>query len=119
MMGEERPIEIKKGTIIVCPLCRRNIGKATRDIRTSDVISEDCLTIHGRKFKKGDETLCPHCEFPFSMDTKAGAMIYTEHGWLPEYVYAICPPSHIEEFLKRKKRWKPEWDALRENLLET
>jgi len=122
MMGEKRPIIIKKGMIIVCPLCRRNIGKFTRDVRAREVISEDSMIIHGRKLKKGDEMICPHCEFPFSVDTVVGAVIHTERGWLPGVVpeepHGDWLPSEIEYFLKRKKRWKPEWDALRENLFE-
>ena len=101
---------IRKGTKIVCPLCRRIIGEFTRDIKKGDVLGAENIAIYGRQVRNGEPMICPHCGFPFCVETTIGAVIHTEYGWIPECVNDIVMPFLIE-FLKKRGLWRKEWDA--------
>ena len=100
---------IRKGTKIVCPLCRRSIGEFTRDVKEGEVLSAENIEIYGKQVKDGDPMTCPYCGFPFCIETTIGAVIHTEHGWIPECVNDMVMPLLIQ-FLRKSGLWKKEWD---------
>ena len=102
-------VVIKRGTKIICPLCKRVIGEVTRDIKMGDVFDSTNIVIYGKEVKDGDPMICPYCGFPFCVETTIGAAIRTEHGWIPECVNDMVMPLLIH-YLQQKGLWRKEWD---------
>ena len=93
-------VRIPRGLKIVCPRCLKVIGEVLKDLRAGDVIDENCIKIYGVKLKKGDALECPRCKFPVAIDTRMGAFIYTDKGWMPSGK-PIGIPTDIMLFLLR------------------
>jgi len=118
-MASEK-VAIEKGTKLVCPLCRKTIGEIAKDLRGGDTVMPEHLTIYGKEVKMGDDMICPSCEFPYAVDiaslldpcVKPVSVIHTECGWLPRVDEIRWVPSSLEASLRRRKRWRSEWDKL-------
>jgi len=104
---------IKKGTKIVCPLCKKTIGEFTKDVADWEVLGSDNMVIYNKKIKNGDPMICPYCGFPYCVEIKMGgrigAVIYTDKGWLPSVFHGLIMVDLIR-FLYAKGLWKKEWD---------
>jgi len=101
---------VRKGTKIVCPLCKRVIGEVTEDLRSGDVISGKNIRIYGVELKIGDRLLCPYCGFPFGVETPLGGLIHTEHGWAPKLFPDDAFTSLVIGTMYRLGMWRREWD---------
>ena len=112
-MSETSAVVIKRGTKIVCPLCKKVIGEFVRDVESGELLGTSNIVIYGRELKSGDEMKCPHCGFPYCVDVQIGsiigAVVHTEHGWVPESLNNIVM-TLLMPFLHEKGLWKEEWD---------
>jgi len=101
---------IEKGTKVVCPLCRRVVGEFARDLRRGEVITPEHIALAKGEAREGEEMLCPHCGFPFSVVTAIGTLIHTERGWEPFGFPTNLLMPELINYLKQKGRWRREWD---------
>jgi len=106
----EKGIVIRRGTKIVCPLCKRVIGEFIKDVKEEDTLNAKNIRIYGREVKNGEPMTCPYCGFPYCMDSVIGSFIHTEKGWMPPLFPDHFIMTSIMEFLTRKKMWEKEWD---------
>jgi len=106
-------VVVRRGTRIVCPLCRKVIGEFVRDVESGELLGTSNIVIYGREVKRGDEMRCPHCGFPYCVDVKIGntigAVVHTERGWLPESLSTLVM-VFLMPFLHEKGLWREEWD---------
>ena len=102
-------VVIKKGTKIVCPLCDTEIGEVAKNINYGEILSSKNLTIYEAELKDRQLMLCPKCGFPYCVELDIGAVISTEHGWLPIKIPRVTLLPYIVCYLKRKNLWKKEW----------
>jgi len=126
MLSEElRGVEIEKGTKIVCPLCKKEVGYFKRTLKVGEIISVKHIHIYNVKLKEGEELLCPYCGFPLTIEVSFaqyletrkgykylvyhGLLIHTNRGWMPFEIIDKKPLTRLVEWLKRAGRWRKEW----------
>jgi len=103
-------VAIKRGTKIVCPLCGETVGEVAKDLHFGDIVDVDNIRIYGAEVRKGEELRCPKCNFPLAVDTRVGALIHTEKGWMPGRIPTNAFLPFVVAYLQKTGMWEGEWD---------
>ena len=105
--------DIPVGTRIVCPKCGEVVAEVVRELRARELVTADCFRVYRGEWRDGECPCCTSCGFPLMIETGAGALIHTEHGWMPGKWPTFLFMNKLVRYLKRHGMWREEWGRRR------